>query len=558
MSLFSEIDIEVADTSPSSFIDARSSWLSALRAEALRMQNDPEMDLTQADIRYSTSINLRGMRNDLIAIVGLGGIGNWQLNILSTMGFKRLAVFDDDTVGIENVGSQAHSIFDIGLLKVEAAANSVLSRRAFAIQAYNIRVNSMLDILANTGEVPRFLILCSDDREFRNSMLSYKMFADPDLAPEFILDFRMSLGDWCCFAIPAKMLCLYGAQRITMKKLLEEKAILQADNVVQEPCTARAISYTGANAASFTGAFMHWYYSGDTARDEEWLSKFVHSKLAFPRPYTAFSARDFEYITSTPRTEALEKQCNRIQIKLNEVRQEFDDAFDLIKEETCIPIDAVYKGVSSSISDWECEENKITYFLDPVTRKVYIRNSNTERVYLLTSSCPELAENVEEVAGKFLIYSMPLDWFDHPLHSLLTSAKPGTVFYINVLDTNRFKRVSRFVMLDTETNVKCLSARNYYADIMFDNESWVSFQDEDGSFTRALGPGAADAKLPQLITVDDFDKYRVVADENFSSVWVVTRLDAANDKVILTSLTSCIFGTYTIDSLENRKFYGVE
>lgn len=144
------------------FKDIEEAYYAALRKEALRLNNDPEFQENDADIRFSTALNLRAVRQAICCIIGAGGLGNWQWRILMSMGFKQIIIYDDDVVGIENVGPQAHSVFDIGLPKVEAVRRAALRYRGIGIVARNKRVMTLEDIENDLGYVPSVIIGCTD------------------------------------------------------------------------------------------------------------------------------------------------------------------------------------------------------------------------------------------------------------------------------------------------------------------------------------------------------------------------------------------------------------
>ena len=153
------------------FAQASDAYYAALRDKAVRLQDDPEFNMDDADTRFSTALNLRAVKQASCCIIGAGGLGNWQWRILLSMGFRQVIIYDDDTVGIENVGPQAHSIFDIGLPKVEAVRRAALQYRGLSIVARQKRVMTHADIADDLGFVPDIIIGCTDSAEFRNSFI---------------------------------------------------------------------------------------------------------------------------------------------------------------------------------------------------------------------------------------------------------------------------------------------------------------------------------------------------------------------------------------------------
>lgn len=317
------------------FSRSRDLWLAAVEAEALRLRDAPDINLNQADIRFSSALNLETVRRSSVAIVGAGAIGNAQWRAVLGMGFHTVAIFDDDVVGLENIGPQGHNITDLGLPKVEAVRRAALQYRGVEIMARNRRVDTLEDIASDLGFMPDYVITCTDSTAFRNGFIaelgerlenlrlslrglsrSEKLPRIEQSLPALVLDFRMSLGDWNCFALPCRAIAASILDRNTLSEIWKtytDIAVFEPDQAVQEPCTERSIVYTGANTASYTGAFLHW-----------WLNK-GQSQLSTPDDILAFfnlkadtaageetfcwlmsySSREWRQITPTPTENAL-------------------------------------------------------------------------------------------------------------------------------------------------------------------------------------------------------------------------------------------------------------
>ena len=313
--------------------DLRSAYLASLREKALTLGN--EFDLNEADIRFSGVLQLNKVRDALVAIIGAGGLGNWQWRILASMGFKRIAIYDDDTVGIENVGSQCHSVFDIGMPKVQAVQDACMAYRGIQIIARNKRVKTIAEISADLGEMPDIVIGCTDSTEFRNGFIVdlYDAFIhavnEPNLTthdvekrlPELFIDYRMALGDWVAYLVPARALYAYARDEnypiaMSFWSWYKDTAIFEHEDAVQEPCTERAIAYTGANVASYTGSLLHWLYSGGRSklREDEFMESFIKgtSTVSVFNRSVSFSSRDFEFISETPSTRLFGNKMNKL------------------------------------------------------------------------------------------------------------------------------------------------------------------------------------------------------------------------------------------------------
>lgn len=286
-------------------------WIGKLESHLADLGHRSDLNLDDADIRFSSSLPLSRIRSVSVAIVGAGGLGNWQWRILLGMGFRNISIFDDDVVSIENIGPQAHNLCDIGLPKVEAVRRAGIAARGVEIAAYNRRVHSLGDIREALGYTPDILITCTDSAEFRNGFITglasaFRHDAPQEYAtgtsyPDLLLDYRMSLGDWTCYAIPLRIM-----RRIPRQNMLAQycsEAVFPPEEAVQESCTERAIVYTGASVASYTGAFLHWWFTGGKASVNENLAAFFDSgDTELPMHWTCtHSSRDWEAIQPTRR-----------------------------------------------------------------------------------------------------------------------------------------------------------------------------------------------------------------------------------------------------------------
>lgn len=361
MSIFDDIAMDMASEAGNTenecaegFEKLRRDYLAALEEKAIAMQNDGNLDLNEADARFSTALNLSRVRNALVAIIGAGGLGNWQWRVLAAMGFKRVAIYDDDRVGIENVGPQAHSVFDLGLPKVEAVENAALAYRGIKIIGRDKRVYSYADICSDLGESPDIVIGCTDSADFRNDFIARLCYSIQNNSagtglPELFIDYRMSLGDWVAYIIPAKALNRYPG-RSAFCSWYRDAAVFQGSDAVQEPCTERAIAYTGANVASFTGALLHWLYSGGRRQfyDEDFIENFAKGATTMPGRKISFSSRDFEFITPTAREAKLES-------KIEKIKEGLSNPWSLIRQSYLIPYTFSYHDSGEGLPE-DCFE----------------------------------------------------------------------------------------------------------------------------------------------------------------------------------------------------------
>jgi sulfur carrier protein ThiS adenylyltransferase len=92
-----------------------------------------------------------------VAIVGLGGLGSTVVRLIDA---PTLVLFDDDTVGLDNLGRQQYTEQDIGKRKVDCMRDSLRDRkvvcRPVRITKYNLK---LLDA--------ELVLDCTDDLEMK-------------------------------------------------------------------------------------------------------------------------------------------------------------------------------------------------------------------------------------------------------------------------------------------------------------------------------------------------------------------------------------------------------
>ncbi len=261
-----------------------------------------EMVLNDASQRFSTALPLRLVRNTTVALVGAGGLGNWIWRVLMGMGFTNLHLFDADIVGPENIGPQVHNLIDVGYPKVEAVRRAALAFRGVNIRTYRQYVTTFNEIYDCTGCKPDVVIGATDSTVFRNSMIQ-DVYDGKAYATQLFIDLRMSLGDWNAYITTPKMFAQDKPFYLTLLNGYKNEACFAEEEAVHEPCTARAITYTGANVASYVGAFLHWWLTEGVTKDKWWLLSTFYSDArmdgaTFNWRYT-YSSRDFHAETKT-------------------------------------------------------------------------------------------------------------------------------------------------------------------------------------------------------------------------------------------------------------------
>lgn len=283
--------------------------------------------------RFSTVLPANVVQNTTIALVGAGGLGNWIWRVLIGMGFRDIAIFDDDVVDTVNIGPQAHNLIDVGMFKVAAIRRQALAFRGVDLQVFPQRVNDLGHICSLLGYAPDIVISAVDNMEFRKRMIDEIVdLGDDARQVQLYIDLRMALGDWNCFVYtPKKMRQLQtsnveGARSlvVAVENMYRRAAYFDDENGVQEPCTARAITYTGANVASYVGAFIHWWLTGGGSHEPVWYITEFYRDDRKDRNFNWMYVNSSREFLSETKTEAQQKSMAN-GIELDRYRLVFDN-----------------------------------------------------------------------------------------------------------------------------------------------------------------------------------------------------------------------------------------
>lgn len=94
---------------------------------------------------------------DLVAVIGVGGIGNWvAFNLALTNSVRSMLIVDPDDIETSNLNRTIFRICDIGKKKVDAIHQLILERRIdldIIKHADKFKIEHLTDILTNMGYI---------------------------------------------------------------------------------------------------------------------------------------------------------------------------------------------------------------------------------------------------------------------------------------------------------------------------------------------------------------------------------------------------------------------
>lgn len=164
-----------------------------------------------------------------ITVVGAGAIGGWATLTLAKMGAEDITVYDNDTVGIENVGTQLFGPPHIGRPKVDALQDIVGSLSGVKITAKNELYTGL--------ESTRGIVVLGVDSMSARYQIHNNLKRNGSYGITRVFDFRMGAEVLSMYAYTPYEDCKY------------HNTLTDDSEAIQERCTAKATIYT----ATFIG-----------------------------------------------------------------------------------------------------------------------------------------------------------------------------------------------------------------------------------------------------------------------------------------------------------------
>lgn len=157
-----------------------------------------------------------------ITVIGAGAIGSFTVLSLAKMGFNNIAVYDFDTVEVENLGAQFFATNCVGMPKVEALKKMVMDFTGIEITAVNEKI-----LPTRNPTFTNIVISALDNMEARAMI--------PDLfISKYIIDPRMG-AEYATLNVTA-------TDSASMEKYF--KTLYSDSEAVHERCTAKTTIYT--------------------------------------------------------------------------------------------------------------------------------------------------------------------------------------------------------------------------------------------------------------------------------------------------------------------------
>ena len=168
-----------------------------------------------------------------VTIIGAGSIGSFTTLALAKCGFKRLTVWDDDSLEEHNFPNQMYPVGDFGAPKVLALARVISDFVACDIETTARRYTNDSSLVAGV------LVMAVDSMEARR-VIYRRNKSNPEC--KAIIDARMG----------GQQLEVYTVRPdIVADRKYYQKKLYSDEEASPLPCTQRAVIYTVLTAASF-------------------------------------------------------------------------------------------------------------------------------------------------------------------------------------------------------------------------------------------------------------------------------------------------------------------
>ena len=173
---------------------------------------------------------------DLVTIIGAGGIGSPTALLLVKMGFRKIKIFDDDTIENHNLPNQIFRNMDIGKKKVQAI-------KEICEEFSKCEVNIIADKFTNQKLLG--LVVSGVDSMEERKQIWPNIKMNPFV--KLYIDGRMG-GEIGIIKV-INPVNTFDVQNY-------EKSLHSDEEAVEVPCTARSILYNTFSMASLIGGLF--------------------------------------------------------------------------------------------------------------------------------------------------------------------------------------------------------------------------------------------------------------------------------------------------------------
>jgi molybdopterin-synthase adenylyltransferase len=210
------------------------------------MHQDPIPAALERDARQRSVVPPERLASCHALVIGVGAIGRQVALQLAAVGVAEMTLFDDDTVGVENLAPQGYFADDVGTLKV-TATQTLCRRLNPSIMVHAVAERCKRSTARTVASDKSLIVFACVDRIGTRKLLWESLRHQAT----FFVDGRMSAEVLRVLAVDAPATDISYASTL----FGEGEAFLG-------PCTARSTIYTASIAAGLmVGQWTRWLRS---------------------------------------------------------------------------------------------------------------------------------------------------------------------------------------------------------------------------------------------------------------------------------------------------------
>lgn len=192
------------------------------------------LEIDESTARFSSAIWFENIKEKVVTLAGVGGIGSYVALLLSRMKPKSLLIYDDDRVEMVNMAGQLYCQNDIGFYKVDAISAMIRNYSAYH-DTFAIR-----DRFTKESEASDIMICGFDNMEARETFFQswvdhVKDKSDEEKKHCLFIDGRLAAEEF-------QVLCIRGDDSYNINRYASE--FLFSDSEADETlCSYKQTSY---------------------------------------------------------------------------------------------------------------------------------------------------------------------------------------------------------------------------------------------------------------------------------------------------------------------------
>lgn len=229
--------------------------------------------IQEATSRFSGALWYDKIRERIVTIVGVGGIGSWTALLISRLGVRRIVLYDDDIVELGNISGQLYSSRHIDMNKVDALSRELADYSLFS------QVTAIPSRFTSSDQLSPVTIACLDSMRARRT--TFERWVEAVQSGAFPGDYLFIDG-----RLSAEVLQVYAVAGDNPYDINKYRETLFDDNEADsEICSYKQTSFMANMIASLiTNVFVNYVASkidGGAAREIPFKTEYLGEMMWF-------------------------------------------------------------------------------------------------------------------------------------------------------------------------------------------------------------------------------------------------------------------------------------